>query len=103
MLFTSDNNSYSENCILRGRHCKVAVGCWFTTKGRALPKLIKYEDERGGIRTLEHIQVLKSDRKYYAGTLSRRYECKVEMDQKEIFFSLLYHPDDNTWDMVILE
>lgn len=88
---------------VQGRYRKVAVGCWFTSTGKAIPKMIKYEDDQGCLRTLQEIRVLKSDCKYYAGIQSRKYDCQTVINGREWCFSLLYHPDENTWDMVVPE
>lgn len=86
---------------VNGRYMKVAVGCWFTSTGKAIPKMVKYEDEEKLQHTLNRIEVLKSDKKHYAGIYSQRYDCCVVEAGVRRYFTLLYHPGDNTWDMVI--
>lgn len=85
---------------VKGRYREVAVGCWFTAKGRAIPQMLKYEDEEGFRHTIENIQVLKSEKKHYAGILMQRYACRTEINGIQQEFTLLYHPDMNTWEMV---
>ena len=86
---------------VRGRYVKVAVGCWFTSTGKAIPKMLKYEDEEGMRHLMNDIQVLKTEQKYYAGILSQKYVCSAVVDDQEQNFILLYHPGDSTWDMVL--
>lgn len=86
---------------VQGRYQKVAVGCWFTASGRAIPQMIKYEDEDGCQQMLRGIHVLKTDYKYYAGIKSQRYDCSTVVDGIEQKFTLLYHPEENVWDMVM--
>lgn len=86
---------------VRGHYQKVAVGCWFTSTGKAIPQMIKYEDETGCRHMLKNIQVLKTEQKYYAGILSQRYDCNAVMEDRVRQFTLLYHPGENTWDMVL--
>lgn len=88
---------------VKGKYLKVAVGCWFTAAGKAIPKLVKYEDEDGLRHLMNEIQVLKSEQKYYAGILSRKYVCSAVVDERRQEFILLYHPVENTWDMVVPE
>lgn len=85
----------------RERYCKVAVGCWFTAGGKAIPQMLKYEDEEGCLHRIDSIQVLCSDRKHYYGILMQRYDCRAEIGGTLREFSLLYHPGENTWDLVI--
>ena len=33
----------------------VACGVWFTSKGTAIPKMIKYQDEEGFVHSITHI------------------------------------------------
>lgn len=88
---------------VRGNYQKVAVGCWFTATGKAIPQMLKYEDEAGVRHMLKNIQVLKTDQKYYAGILSQRYDCSAVVEGRMRRFTLLYHPGENTWDMVLME
>ncbi len=96
-------NEKRQEKIIRGHYHKVAVGCWFTSSGRSIPKIAKYEEADGSLHTLHNIHVLKSEQKYYAGILSRKYVCRSIVDQMEREFILLYHPESGVWDMVIEE
>lgn len=89
-----------ENAI-RGHYQKAAVGCWFTASGRALPQMVKYEDEEGNLQMIHDIRVKKTEQKYYAGILCHRYDCCAVIDERLVEFTLLYHPAENKWDMII--
>ncbi|MCI5648369.1 MAG: hypothetical protein ACI4EG_15335 [Fusicatenibacter sp.] len=82
---------------------KVAVDCWFTSTGKMIPRMIKYEDGEGIRHLLKDIEVVKSDKKYYAGVLMYRYDCRAGVDACMREFILRYHPDDNLWDMILPE
>lgn len=86
---------------VRGRYQKAAVGCWFTASGKAIPQMVKYEDESGCIQMLRDIRVLKTEQKYYAGILMRKYDCCVIVEDRQQSFVLLYRPDEGIWDMVL--
>lgn len=88
---------------VNGCYWKAAVGCWFTSTGRAIPMLVKYEDEDGIRHMLKDIHVRKTEQKYYAGILSRRYECTVTVGGQKHDFTLLYHPETGIWDLVLPE
>lgn len=90
-----------QDTEIRGYYRKVAVGCWFTAAGRALPKMLRYEDEEGVRHVVEHIQVLESDQKRSAGNLTQRYECRALLNGAWRVFILLYHPGENIWDMIL--
>ena len=87
---------------VRGCYHKVAVGCWFTAKGRCIPQKIKYEDADGIRHMVDNIQVIKTDQKHYAGIMSQRYDCRAVVQGICRDFILLYHPGENTWDMVLI-
>ena len=86
---------------VKGRYAKVAVGCWFTSTGKAIPKMLKYEDEEGMRHLVNDIQVLKTEQKYYAGILSHKYVCQTMSGGLNQEFVLLYYPGENTWSMVV--
>lgn len=88
---------------VRGHYQKAAVGCWFTSTGKAIPKMVKYEDESGYRHVIGNIRVLKSEQKYYAGILSRRYDCSAVVAGSVREFTLLYHPEEGVWDMILPE
>jgi len=88
---------------VRGRYVKVAVGCWFTSTGKAIPKMLKYEDEEGMRHLMNDIRVLKTEQKYYAGILSHKYVCQAVLGTRLEEFVLLYYPGENTWNMVLAE
>lgn len=86
---------------VRGHYRKVAVGCWFTAKGRTFPKILKYEDDEGVLHTIDSIQILSRDKKNYAGIMAQKYDCRTEIEGRMVEFTLLYHPGENTWDMIV--
>lgn len=97
------NEEKLQERAIKGHYQKVAVGCWFTSKGKSIPKMVKYEDEDGFVHTFDHVKVLKQEKKHYAGVLLQRYDCQVVQDDLIRSIILLYHPTDNTWDMVVTD
>lgn len=85
---------------IKGSFQKVAVGCWYTSKGKSIPQMIKFEDSDGCLQELRNIQVIKSEKKYYAGILLHRYECCSFFEGMKYQFLLLFHPDTEVWDLV---
>lgn len=88
---------------IQGVPHKVAADCWFTSTGKMIPRMIKYEDAEGVRHLLKDIEVLKSDKKYYAGILMHRYDCRAVVNNRMQHFILCYHPENNMWDMIFPE
>ena len=53
----------TENGVLRGIQREIACECWFTSKGRTIPKLIKLMDEEGSLHIVRDIQLLTAEEK----------------------------------------
>jgi len=85
---------------IKGQRQKVAVGCWYTSNGRSIPQMIKFETEEGVLQEIKQIQVLDTEKKYYAGILLQRFNCKGVAADRVYDFTLLYHPDNGIWDLV---
>ena len=34
---------------------KAAVGCWFTSTGKIIPKIVKFEDKEGIVHTINNV------------------------------------------------
>lgn len=96
----TEREALQEHTV-RGRYQKVAVGCWFTSTGKGMPQIVKYEDADGCLEVLRDIQILKSEQKYYGGILRRKYECEAMVNGVCRRFILLYNPETNSWDMVV--
>ena len=86
---------------VRGRYQKVAVACWFTTTGRTFPLILKFEDEDGFRHVIGDIQLINTEQKHYDGIMTQRYDCRTVLRGRVWDFVLLYHPEENVWDMVL--
>lgn len=86
-----------------GRRQKVAVSCWFTSNGKSMPQLVKYEDVDGMIQCIRNIHLKKTEEKHFAGIRMKRYDCSAEDSGVKRDFTLLYHIEEGTWDMVLQE
>lgn len=85
---------------VKGTYLKAAVSCWFTSQGKSMPQLVKYEDEDGMIQCIKNIHLIKTEEKHYAGIRMRRYDCSAEDHGIIKNFILLYHVEDGTWSLV---
>lgn len=88
---------------LAGKRYSVAVSCWFTDKGRVIPRYVQYEDEQGESHLLQRIAIKTTEQKYYAGIPLLKFDCSVVIEGQEYPFILLYHPKENSWEMLLPE
>ena len=78
---------------------KVAVLCWYTSSGRTLPKMIRFENEEGERITIADIEVLETPKDREGLCVMQSYKCKTIQENKEITFLLLFHPGENIWEL----
>lgn len=91
-----------EELPVKGKRYRVAVGSWSTSAGCLTPKIIRYQDDEGVIRTVR-IHVESRDQKCYAGVQLQCFGCWTVIYGMRREFILLYHPLEGTWDMVLPE
>lgn len=75
----------------------IACGVWFTSNGNTFPKLIKFQDEEGNIRTISGIHVRMQEKKYYCGIPAVEYRCDTVVDGQEYLFRLYYYIETGCW------
>jgi len=95
------NSQHTEHTIPKGQFQDVAVKCWFTSKGESRPLMMKLQTDQGEIIPVEHIQLLTSEKQYYAGILTWKYKCKAVANGRELEFVLLFTPESCSWKMVL--
>ena len=101
MAFGIVTNTQKEDVgFIKGRQREVACQCWFSTKGRVIPLMLKIEDEDGEIRTIRQIQVLSQEEKRYAGARSLEFNCIITIMEQQIDVQLIYYKEDNRWVLV---
>ncbi len=91
------NSQHTEHTIPKGKYQDVAVKCWFTSKGKSKPLMMKIQTEQGEIIPVENIQLLTSEKQYYAGTTTWKYKCKAITNGRELEFELLFTPENCSW------
>lgn len=89
-----------EHAAPKGELRNVAVKCWFTSKGRSFPLMMKIETEQGEILSVDHIQMLTAQQQNYAGILTWNYRCLAEANGQVFEFTLLFTPEDCSWKLV---
>ena len=76
---------------------EIACGVWFTSSGAVMPKLDKYQDEEGQIRSISQIRVLTCEKKYYCGIPIQEFRCSTVAGEREYHFRLYYYIEENRW------
>lgn len=69
----------TENGVLRGIQREIACECWFTSKGKSIPKLIMVMDEEGMLHTINEIQLLTTEEKTYSGIPTVEHLCRINL------------------------
>lgn len=91
------NTQEADEGSAKGVFREVAVACWFTSTGRAMPMMLKFQDEEGNIRQMEHLRVCSACQKRYAGIPVWEYACTTVTDGQEQPFLLQFYPERCEW------
>lgn len=91
------NTEHADRGRLTGVLTPVACSVWFTSTGRVMPRLIKYEDENGCLQSLTNFRILHQEEKYYCGISMIEYECDIELAEQKVLFHLLFYIEQKEW------
>lgn len=91
-----------EHGILDGIQREIACECWFTSKGKSIPKMIKVMDAEGILHTIRDIQVLASEEKVYAGIETVEHLCRIFLEGKKELVKLVYTKEDCKWSIIVV-
>lgn len=86
--------------VLRGIQREIACECWFTSKGKSIPKFIKVMDEEGMLHTIQEIQVLTTEEKNYSGIKTVEHLCKVNLGGRMETVKLVFTKESCKWTIV---
>lgn len=87
---------------LRGIQREIACECWFTSKGKSIPKLIKIMDGEGMLHTIREIQVLTSEEKNYSGVATVEHLCRIRLGESMETVKLVFTKESCKWVLVEL-
>ena len=90
----------ADDGFIKGKQKEIACQCWFTSKGKVTPLMLKVQDEDGEIRTVHQIQVLSQEEKKYAGVRSLEFDCIITILEQQIDVQLIYYKEENRWVLV---
>ena len=94
------NTQKADAGFIKGKQREIACQCWFTSKGKVTPLMLKIEDEDGEIRTVRQIQVLTQEEKKYAGVRSLEFYCIITILEQKIDVQLIYYKEENRWVLI---
>ena len=102
MAFGIGTNTSTTNAgSVRGTQKQIACECWFTSKGRTIPKIIKVMDEEGFLHTIHEIQVLATEEKTYSGIQTVEHLCRISFGGRMELVKLVFTKESCTWSIVI--
>lgn len=93
------NSGKADAGAVKGTQKEIACECWFTSKGKVIPLMIKVEDEDGEIRVIKQINVHHQEAKRYAGIPSIEFDCTFTILSQVIGAKLIYYQTENRWVM----
>lgn len=91
------NTGHPQHEAPRGNPEEVAVKCWFTSTGKAMPLMMKLQTAEEEIIEVDGIQVLTTDKQWYAGILNWKYRCRAVVQGQMMEFILLFCPESCAW------
>ena len=90
----------TESGVLRGIQREIACECWFTSKGKTMPKLIKIMDDEGILHTVRDIRLLATEEKCYSGIQTIEHLCRIPIGDRMETVKLIFTKENCTWTIV---
>lgn len=87
---------------IRGEQIEIGCFCWFTSKGKTTPKLIRFVDENKMLQTVTQIHIEHTERKNFNGIPSIEYTCTIVCESKLIKVKLIHFQIEDKWIMTYL-
>lgn len=100
MFRLGDIAEQREHGILHGIQREIACDCWFTSKGKSIPRLIKVMDDEGRLYTIRDIQLLTTEEKTYSGIETIEHFCKINFCGRMETVKLIYTKENCRWTLV---
>lgn len=90
----------TENGTLKGIQREIACECWFTSRGKSIPKIIKVMDEEGMLHTIRDIRVLTTEEKTYSGIQTVEHICQISLGGRLETVKLVFTKESCKWAIV---
>ena len=83
------NTQKPDEGELKRKMKEIACSVWYTSKGRTIPMMFKYQDEEGVIHKVTHINVQKQAEKFYCGIPIQEFCCSTVGKIRNIYFGYI--------------
>lgn len=94
------NDTAPDEGKIKGKQEPVACSVWFTSKGKIMPKMMKYQESDGEIVTVYRIHVISSSKKNYCGIPTIEFECESTIGRYSTKFHLYYYIERQEWKVI---
>lgn len=100
MGFHLGDTDRTESGALRGIQREIACECWFTSRGKSIPKRIKVMDGEGMLHTVDQIQLLTTEEKMYSGVPTVEHLCRINLEGHVETVKLVFTKESCKWAIV---
>ena len=87
----------TQQAAPKGIQREIACECWFTSKGRSIPRWIKVMDEGGVLHTIREVEVLTIEEKAYSGIETVEHLCRIAIEGKHVLVKLIFTKENCKW------
>lgn len=91
------NDQHTDHGDIKGYQEAIACGVWFTSTGTVMPKMLKFQDDKGIIRMISNIHVISFERRNYCGIPTLEYNCDTMLEGRRYCFHLLFYTEKQEW------
>ena len=96
------NTQKTDAGRIRGNQIDIECACWFTSRKKPIPYLVKFVDENSEIQTVREIRVKCMDQKNYSGIPSLEYVCTITINEIMHDVKLIFFQTECKWIMTFL-
>lgn len=90
----------TEHGVLQGIQREIGCECWFTSKGKSIPKIIKVMDDEGMLHTIKDVQLLTVEEKNYSGIQTVEHLCRIHIGGRMETVKLVFTKESCKWTIV---
>lgn len=101
-FYLGDIMETTEAGPLKGIQREIACDCWFTSRGRSIPRLIRVMDEEGVLHTIPINRVLTSETKNYSGIRTTEHICQITLGERLETVKLVFTNESCRWNIIRL-
>lgn len=90
----------AQTQVINNNIQEIACGCWYTSTGRAIPMMFKYQDEEGNIYTIRDFRITESKERNFVGIHQEDFHCELIQEGITYNFRLLNHMTKCRWTVI---